>query len=146
MEQFRIWEYRLAGCNGIGEFEHGGTVTKVTGFASGEDTVIRFMPDCPGLWKYCIRTDLREVTGEFQCTPVESGNHGPVIAEGLHFRYADGSRFLPFGTTCYGWVHQPPEIRAQTLDTFSVSPFNKIRMLLFPKHMVYKENEPTQYP
>lgn len=30
MEQFRIWEYRLAGCNGIGEFEHGGTATKVT--------------------------------------------------------------------------------------------------------------------
>ena len=146
MEQFKIWECRLPGANGVGEFELNGAVIRIGGFPSGSDTVIRFMPDCPGLWHYRICTDTNEASGEFLCTPPERKNHGMVTAQNQTFRYADGSRYFPFGTTCYGWIHQNEEIRRQTLETLSRSPFNKLRMCLFPKYMVYNEGEPEQFP
>lgn len=146
MEQYKFVEYRLSGQNGIGEFENSGTCKTVYGFADGTDSVVRFMPQKSGVWQYRIRTDAQELRGSFTCTPACAENHGPVYAEGQHFHHADGTRFLPFGTTCYGWVHQPEALRKQTLETLAHSPFNKVRMCLFPKYMIYNEEEPILFP
>ena len=62
-----------------------------------------------------------------------------------HFAYADGTPHFSFGTTCYAWVHQTPELHAQTLETLKSAPFNKIRMCVFPKEYVYNKNEPDLY-
>jgi hypothetical protein len=68
------------------------------------------------------------------------------VANTHHFAYADGKRHFSIGTTCYAWVHQPPELQEQTLKTLASSPFNKIRMCTFPKDYTYNKNEPPFYP
>jgi hypothetical protein len=47
-----------------------------------------------------------------------------VVADTHHFRYADGSRYVPIGTTAYAWTHQPAEVQERTLQTLAGSPFN----------------------
>ena len=38
--------------------------------------------------------------------PPAEGNHGPVrVVGGWRFEYADGTRYVPYGTTCYHWTH-----------------------------------------
>ena len=37
-------------------------------------------------------------------------------------------------------------MQQQTLETLKTSPFNKIRMCVFPKHYAYNQNEPELYP
>jgi hypothetical protein len=69
--------------------------------------------------------------------------HGPVrVRNQFHFAHADGTPFLPFGTTCYAWAHQPLPMQAQTLQTLGKARFNKLRMGVFPKHYIYNANEP----
>ncbi|HSH94170.1 MAG TPA: DUF5605 domain-containing protein, partial [Roseimicrobium sp.] len=60
--------------------------------------------------------------------------------------YADGASYFPVGTTCYAWTHQPDERQEQTLLTLKASPFNKVRMCIFPKHYDRSHNEPPLYP
>ena len=60
----------------------------------------------------------------------------------FYLRYADGTPYHQFGTTCYAWVHQPRELQEQTLKTLAASPFNKIRFCVFPKSYAYNQNEP----
>src|SRR5439155_21306891 len=74
-------------------------------------------------------------------------NHGPVrVANTFHFAYADGAPYRPIGTTCYAWTHQSQQLQKQTLATLKKSPFNKVRMCVFPKHYAYNSSEPALYP
>ena len=72
--------------------------------------------------------------------------HGMVRAVGTHFEYEDGTIFYPFGTTVYALAHQEESLIEKTLHTLKYSPFNKVRMCVFPKHYQYNNNEPQFYP
>lgn len=72
--------------------------------------------------------------------------HGMVRAVGTHFEYEDGTFYYPFGTTVYALAHQEESIIEETLNTLANSPFNKVRMCVFPKHYQYNNNEPRFYP
>ena len=74
------------------------------------------------------------------------GRHGMVKAVGTHFEYEDGTYYYPFGTTVYALAHQPKELIDQTMASLKASPFNKVRMCVFPKHYQYNNNEPLYYP
>lgn len=128
-------------------FRCGGDEIKTAAYKAGKDIYkVRFMPVKEGVWDYIIRTENKEITGSFECTENAEDIHGPVRTKGEGFVYDDGSRFLPFGTTCYVWIHQTEELRAETLHTLESAPFNKIRMCIFPKSMPYNNNDPEVYP
>ncbi|WP_327242005.1 DUF5060 domain-containing protein [Streptomyces sp. NBC_01320] len=120
------------------EFRHGHRVVPVDGFYDGDGVYrVRFMPDREGAWTYTTRSRapaLDGTAGGFTCTPAGPGNHGPVRVAGPRtFRYADGTRYLPFGTTCYHWTHDEDlKAEEETLRTLAASPFNKVRMCLLP--------------
>ena len=81
--------------------------------------------------------------GAFTAVAPTGDNHGPIeIFKTFYLRYADGTPYHQFGTTCYAWVHQPEAMQEQTLRTLAASPFNKIRFCVFPKSYTYNENEP----
>ena len=102
------------------------------------------MPDTQGEWSY---TTSASESGRFQVTPPAAGNHGPVqVANTFHFAYADGTPYMPVGTTCYAWTHQGDALENQTLATLRSAPFNKMRMCVFPKSYAYNENEPALHP
>ncbi len=124
---------------------------RVRGFYDGDGTYrIRFMPDREGIWRYRTASNRRALdgqSGEFEATAARKGEHGPVgVCDTFHFAHADGTPFFPFGTTCYAWIHQSESLQEQTLATLKTAPFNKLRMLLFPKHYEYNHNEPPFYP
>lgn len=147
VEQYLVWEFTLPGTEARATFCHDGRDYRAAGFRTGENRVtVRFMPCEPGAWTYSVAGDSGSCEGSFTCTPAAAGNHGPIEAEGQRFRYADGTRYLPFGTTCYGWIHQPDALRAETLQSLASSPFNKVRMLIFPKYMAYNTTEPRMFP
>lgn len=108
----------------------------------------RFMPMETGAWGYTAYNDDGSVikSGSFKCLPAAQNNHGSVHTEGFHFRFADGSKYIPIGTTCYAWTHQTEDLREQTLETLKASPFNKLRMCIFPKSMPYNSNDPDVFP
>lgn len=113
---------------------------------------IRIMPEQTGKYHYRIcleeggEAEALTVEGDFTCTAPGDGCHGKVQTKEDGFVYADGTRFLPFGTTCYAWTHQPEELQEQTVKTLKERCFNKLRMLLFPKYMPYNEEDPAVYP
>ncbi|WP_337270545.1 DUF5060 domain-containing protein [Oryzifoliimicrobium ureilyticus] len=120
---------------------------RVPGFYDGDGIYkIRFMPDEEGEWRFITRSEQAELdgqTGQLTVGPATKNNHGPVkVRNQFHFGYADGSPYLPFGTTCYAWTHQPLAMQAQTLETLKQTRFNKIRMGVFPKDYPYNTNEP----
>ncbi len=171
-EQYSIYEAELSGpagdssCRSVSlsaSFSCGSDTVRVNGFCSGEGKYrIRFMPPRPGIWTAVTRSSCSELDGihlECTCTPAGPENHGPVRLRSqvvpretetpedrFHFAYEDGTRFQPFGTTCYAWIHQPEEVQEQTLETLSRSPFNKIRMCIFPKYYTFNETDPDLYP
>lgn len=127
------------------------TSTEVAGFYDGDGVYrVRFMPPHPGRWRYETRSNHKELSGEtgsFTCIASSSTNHGPVrVNNTFHFAYADGTPYRPIGTTCYAWTHQGEQIEEQTLATLKGSPFNKLRMCVFPKNYSYNANEPPRYP
>jgi len=131
-------------------FWQGGRVLETEGFYDGNGIYrIRFMPDTTGIWQFETRSSAPELhrrTGSFLCTPAREGDHGPVrVYRWFHFAYDDGARYLPVGTTCYAWIHQPEALQEKTLETLRQSPFNKIRMCVFPKHYRFNEKEPDLY-
>ncbi|MCL6601258.1 MAG: DUF5060 domain-containing protein [Paenibacillus sp.] len=157
IERYEMFELQLTGNNPIGshvnvdceaEFTNGEIKVTVKGFYSGNDAYkIRFMPQETGVWKYKVQSSVVEpVYGEIECVENTGNNHGPVRVKGMHFEYADGSTYIPFGTTAYAWTHQPVELVELTKHTMSQSPFNKIWMCVFPKNMVYNHNDPELYP
>ena len=126
-------------------------VVELQGFYDGEGLYrIRFMPDTVGQWHFVTQSNVPELdskTGQFECVEPSTGNHGPMhIDDTFYFRYADGTPYRQFGTTCYAWTHQGEEMERKTLQTLANSPFNKIRLCIFPKDYVYNKNEPVYYP
>ncbi len=128
-------------------FKNGEEKFTIKLFLCGENTyMVRFMPQKAGQWDYIIDLDGKIVKDSFLCEGKEENNHGLVQTVGDRFRYEDKTRYLPFGTTCYAWIHQTPELQLKTLETLEASPFNKIRMCVFPKSMPYNNNEPELFP
>ena len=133
-----------------------GLVREVEGFYDGDGVYkLRFLGETPGEFLFETRSNLPELdglTGQFTVTAPAEGVHGPVQAAGTRFRYAEGTPAFIMGTTAYVWHHRPDDVRAQSLDSFERYGFNKIRMLVFPKHYtggfgaVDVSYEPPYYP
>lgn len=123
---------------------------EVGGFYDGDGVyLIRFLAEDEGEWRFETHSTARSldgIPGAVSVGPAASGAHGPVRVDGHHFRYADGTRYRPVGTTAYVWTHQPDEVQERTLATLAASPFNKMRMCLFPKSYLYNSNEPDRFP
>lgn len=159
-EQWGVYEIELKGPS------HGNPFTEVSlhaEFSSGDKTVrmggfydgdgiyrIRFMPDIQGDWKFRTSSNARSldgIEGAFRSVEPSLGNHGPLrVKDTFHFAYADGTSYIPVGTTSYAWTHQGDQLEEQTLETLKASPFNKMRMCVFPKSYLFNENEPVYYP
>lgn len=160
VERWGIFEFSAPGPsagNPFTEVEFGarfscaGEWRDVAGFYDGGDTYsVRFSPHRTGDWTFRTTSNdpkLAGITGRFACVEPSSGNHGPVsVRDTFHFGYADGTLYLPFGTTCYAWNHQGDALEDQTLRTLAAAPFNKMRMCVFPKSYAYNQNEPKYYP
>lgn len=121
-----------------GVFENGDTRVRVPGFYDGNGMYrIRFSPADLGHWVWKTESDapaLNGHAGAFECVRPSPANHGPVSVtpDGYNFAYADGTPFRQIGTTSYSWALQSDAKCDQTLATLRASPFNKIRMLVFP--------------
>ncbi|MEO7145645.1 MAG: DUF5060 domain-containing protein [Bryobacteraceae bacterium] len=132
-------------------FKFRNRVVDADGFYDGDGTYrIRFMPDELGEWTYTTFSGAAALAGKsgaFTVTAPSKTNHGPVrVRYGTHFGYEDGAAYVPIGTTAYAWNHQGDALEEQTLLTLRESPFNKIRMCVFPKHYTFNNNEPVYYP
>jgi hypothetical protein len=119
-------------------FTLGHRTVEVAGFYDGDGAYkVRFSPDSVGRWNYETKSSEKELagqTGGFECVAPAEGNRGPVgTAHQFHFQYADGTRYFPFGTTCYsyGFIGEP--YGADTLKNLKGAGFNKVRMCLLPK-------------
>lgn len=124
---------------------------EVPGFYDGDGVYkVRFMPSELGVWIYETSSNISKLyglTGEFECIEPSEGNHGPVrVSDTFHFAYEDGTPHYSVGTTCYAWTHQGDELEELTLKTLKTSPFNKMRMCVFPKNYIYNTNDPVYYP
>jgi hypothetical protein len=133
------------------EFRLEDRTLETLGFYDGEGVYrIRFMPDTEGRWTFRTKSSARSlanIEGQFECTVALEGNHGPVrVKDTFHFAHEDGTRYIPVGTTCYAWIHQEEHLIKETLETLETSPFNKMRMCVFPKSYVFNTNEPPYYP
>lgn len=159
-EQWGIFELTLAGpsegnpftdINLGAQFNYKNRTIHAQGFYDGEGIYkIRFMPDAEGTWSFETKSNLSSLdglTGRFESTSPSANNHGPVrVKNTYHFAYEDGTPHISVGTTCYAWTHQPSELQEKTLETLESSPFNKLRMCVFPKFYDYNKKEPLLYP
>ena len=138
--------------------------TTVRGFYDGAGRyVVRFMPSAVGTYSYATSSNSAAITdthGTFQVTPIKPStgssssyrgrqdprNHGPArtSSQGYGFAYDDGTAYIPVGTTSYAWLHQPEgdALEELTLKSLAASPFNKIRMTIFPKYYPFTHDEP----
>lgn len=153
IEKYGVFELRVADVNQTEPtleclvFQKGDRQIPASAFQNlRNEYLVRFMPDETGVWTYRGSLAGQELSGSFECVENTGNNHGRVVTDGYHFRYEDGERYIPFGTTCYAWIHQTEELQKQTLETLSHSPFNKVRMCVFPKSMPYNTNDPDCYP
>jgi hypothetical protein len=133
------------------EFRFEDRTLETLGFYDGEGVYrVRFMPDTEGRWTFRTKSSARSlanIEGQFECTVALEGNHGPVrVKDTFHFAHEDDTRYIPVGTTCYAWIHQEEHLIKETLETLETSPFNKMRMCVFPKSYVFNTNEPPYYP
>jgi hypothetical protein len=119
-------------------FKNGGREMRVPGFYDGDGVYkIRFSPPELGRWNWTSTSNVAALngrSGSFESVPPGPRNHGPVRVskDGFHFVYADGTPYRQIGTTCYSWALQSDAKCAQTLATLRGSPFNKMRMCVFP--------------
>jgi len=134
------------------KFTNGSHTVSVPGFYDGNGSYkVRFSPDELGEWKYIVEsnlTDLNGIEGTVRCIEPSDGNHGPLkISNTFYLEYSDGTPFYSVGTTAYQWTSVKQSIQEQTLKTLAKSPFNKIRMCVFPKDYVYgNRTEPWTLP
>lgn len=159
-EKWGVYEIRLTGPSHgnpyadvqLGaDFTKDGKTVKAAGFYDGDGIYkIRFMAEAEGAWSFRTNSSfggLDGLEGKFVCTSAKPGNHGPVkVRNTFHFGYADGTPYIPVGTTSYAWTHQGEALEEQTLASLADSPFNKMRMCVFPKSYLYNTNEPVLYP
>lgn len=134
-----------------GTINHNNHFVTVDGFYDGNGIYkIRYMPEHVGEYTLTTASNVSELDKKvvnFKVVDAKGDNHGPVRVSGkTHFAYADGTGFVPFGTTCYAWTVQPKKVQEQTLQTLKENSFNKIRMLVFPKSYDYNNKEPEIYP
>ena len=117
----------------------------VRGFYAGNGCYkVRFLPEEVGSFEYRVSGAACE-SGTIAVEPAREGFHGPVRAEGIHLYHADGTPFYSFGTTVYALAHQSDALMDETIASLNASPFNKVRMCVFPKHYDYNHNEPQLY-
>lgn len=133
-------------------FTNGSQTIMAPGFYDGNGIYkVRFSPDQLGDWSYVTQSNVEELSnqsGSFQCIKPTCHNHGPLkIVNTCYMEYADGSPFYSVGTTAYKWTSVKQSIQDQTLKTLADSPFNKIRMCVFPKRYRYgNDTEPCLLP
>ena len=149
------------------DFIHAGSGRKITvgGFYRGEGRYsVRFMPTAVGEWSYVTRSNdpaLDGKSGELTVDAATGNNHGRVLratdvlkgeareayGKELQFRfcYEDGTPYQPYGTTCYAWTNQAPEVQDLTIETLKHAPFNKIRMCVFPKFYDFNTADPAMF-
>lgn len=154
MRQYEMCELELTGeviCKDYGcvapeaVFTCGDVTHRVKGFCAGEGVYkVRFLPEMAGVWNYTV-TGAATASGSVEVEPAASGSHGKVTVDGYHFRYQDGERYAPFGTTIYAMIQQTEELYRQTMETLAAAPFNKVRFCVFPKDYDFNENEPRFY-
>ncbi len=132
----------LAAPEAVFTHESGDTVRAQGFYRGGERWCVRFLPEKAGKWRWRVE-GLGE--GEALAQPAGPEDHGPVRAKGTHLYYADGKPFTAFGTTVYALASQEDALVRQTLATLRESPFNKVRLCVFPKHYDYNRNEPPFY-
>ena len=126
-------------------FTCGGETKTVKGFYDGAGQYkVRFLPERAGDYTWKVSGAI-SAAGKETCAPAQDA-HGPVRAVGTRFVYADGTPFLPFGTTVYALASQADALVDRTIAALKDAPFNKIRMCVFPKHYDYNHNEPPYYP
>ena len=159
VEQWGVWETTL---DRAGEdnpyldvqlsavFSQGGHRIVVPAFYDGGGVYkVRFSPPAQGEWRYETRSNRPELNGKsgaFTAGSPAATNHGPIKCfKTFYLRYADGTPYHQFGTTCYAWIHQTEQLQQQTLKTLAASPFNKIRFCIFPKSYAYNQNEPELF-
>lgn len=131
----------------LGEFSCEHETKNVSGFYDGDGIYrIRFMPCFEEEYSYRIYGSFSdtEYTGKF--TVSGRSNHGMVKADGVHFKYSDGTPYYSIGTTCYAWICQSEELQSQTIETLKKGAFNKIRFCIFPKHYDYNYRNPIMFP
>ena len=159
VEQWGLWEITLDGPHDgnpyvdvhvSATFQHDKERIVVPGFYDGEGAYrIRFSPPAQGKWRYETRSSRPELNGKsgsFTARPPAGKNHGPVqVFKTFYLRYADGTPYHQFGTTCYAWIHQTQQRQQQTLKTLAAAPFNKIRFCVFPKSYTYNQNDPELF-
>lgn len=119
-------------------FTHKDTTYSVDGFYDGDNTFrVRFMPEMTGSWQYTTKSNVKQLNnlkGTFTCTQASGANHGIVrVSNTYNFKYADGKRYYPVGTTAYVWNHMEKPVQELTLQSLKKSGFNKIRMCVFLK-------------
>ncbi len=132
-------------------FKKGPREVKIPGFYDGQGRyLVRFGADEQGEWTYRTESNtagLSGQTGRFTCGDPTGENHGPVqIVNTYYLQYADGTPYYAVGTTCYQWTSVDQDLQNTTLKTFAGSPFNKIRMCVFPKYYNWNKSEPWAYP
>ncbi|MCC5930130.1 MAG: DUF5060 domain-containing protein [Cyclobacteriaceae bacterium] len=133
-------------------FMYEGKSLKVPGFYDGEGVYkIRFSPPLQGEWQFETQSNANSLNakkGKIKAVKPTGNNHGPLqITNTYYLQYADGSPWFGIGTTAYQWTSVKQSIQEKTLQTLSSSPFNKIRMCVFPKHYIYgNETEPWAHP
>jgi hypothetical protein len=128
-----------------------GATLHVQGYYDGDGVYrVAFMPTLVGRWTCSTRSSAAELHAKstsIDAVGATGTNHGPVrVRDTFHFSYADGTIFRPVGTTCYAWTHQESLLEELTLATLERSPFNKVRMCVFPKNYAFNDVEPPRYP
>lgn len=162
VERWGVFELELSGpvagnpymeveLHAVFEGDSGKTI-QVPGFYDGEGIFrVRFSPPEEGVWSYVTVSNAANLAGKkgkISCVAPSSDNHGPLeIVNTFYLQYADGSPYYGIGTTAYQWTSVKQSIQEKTLETLKDSPFNKIRMCIFPKDYIYgNKTEPWEYP
>lgn len=132
-------------------FTNSDTTLTTSGFYAGNgEFKVRFMPIERGEWTFVTQStvpQLNGLQGAFECIPPTGNNHGLVkVADKVHFKYADGTRYYPIGTTSYDWAHIEGNNPDLTIQSLQESGFNKMRMLLIVQNFDKDYPEPKYFP
>jgi hypothetical protein len=118
-------------------FSDGKRMLKVRGFYDGEGIYrLRFSPPNDGVWRWRTSSAVKALNGKIGAVTAirpRAGDQGPLhVVGGFHFAHAGGAPYRQIGTTAYAWAQQSDALCEETLATLKASPFNKLRMCVFP--------------